>query len=52
LVTSRIFFEPSIIILEGNVLITARLPAVAAEADYWRTSEPPTGAEHPAPAAR
>jgi len=40
------------IVLEGNVLTTARVPAVAAEADYWRSSEPPTGAGHPAPAAR
>jgi hypothetical protein len=33
------------LVLEGNVLVNARKPAVETKADYWRSTEPPTEAE-------
>ena len=33
------------IVLEGNVLVSARRPAAEAKADYWKSAEPPTEAE-------
>ena len=34
------------IVLEGNVVVGARKPAVEVKADYWKSGEPPTEAEH------
>jgi hypothetical protein len=33
------------IVLEGNVLVNARKPAVETKADYWKSAEPPIEAE-------
>jgi polygalacturonase len=33
------------IVLEGNVLVSARKPTAEAKADYWKSAEPPTEAE-------
>ena len=33
------------LVLEGNVLVNARKPAVETKADYWKSTEPPTEAE-------
>jgi hypothetical protein len=40
------------IVLEGNVLGSARRPAAEAKADYWKSAEPATEAEPAAAPAK
>ena len=40
------------VVLEGNVLGSARKPTVEVKADYWKSAEPPTEAEPAPPRAK